>query len=277
MRSNLFLAVGLGLALAPAARADMAAPDPLMVRLINAQGVIIGKVTEYEKKPVSTTRTPKDKQKTNFQVMVVKIDDHLRGFKGETHVRVGFIPVNSLRRGNTFAAPAVGSRACFFLAPHHKESFFVAQPYWDIVPEGKGTNFEATMKSLKEFAAVYDQPEKALTSKKPEERFNAAAVLILKYRGAGGVRGNGKPLGTKQEPIDARQSKLILEALRDSDWTKPYSYLQVSPQYVFYRLGLTKADGWNPKRFVNQKDQIAQTKKWLTDHAGTYRIKKFVP
>ncbi|MGE3804443.1 MAG: hypothetical protein AB7K24_07205 [Gemmataceae bacterium] len=251
------------------ARADIAAPDPLPVRLAGADAALVGTVTEFEKKTVTTTRVPTDKQAVEFQVMVVKVQDNLRGLKGETHVRVGFIPTSG-KRLNEIPTPTVNSRAVFFLKKHHQEDFYVAQPYWDIIIENKQGGFEQQVKSLKDMSKILENPEKGLESKNAEERFTAAALLVIANRG--GLR--GAPRVGKEEPIDAKQSKLILLALRDADWNKPFTSLQVTAPYLFARLNLTKADGWNPPPFKSQAEYVAAAKKWLGANADTYRIKR---
>ena len=46
------------------------------------------------------------------------------------------------------------------------------------------------------------------------------------------------------EPIDPGQSKLILKALLEADWTKKEGPLQVEAARLFVRLGLKAPNGW---------------------------------
>jgi hypothetical protein len=79
----------------------------------------------------------------------------------------------------------------------------------------------------------------------------------------------------KQEPIDGARSKRILEALADADWSNtPGRPGMLNPQSMFFRLGLTPQDGWEPPKDFRQLPEIA--KKWLKDYADSYRVKQFV-
>src|SRR4051794_29476363 len=101
-----FLLAGL-VALAccvPAARADRMAPDPIPLRAIKANTVVVGKVTKIEDKTVKINEV-------EYQVAVVKVEQGLHGAEGLTHVRVAFT-ANKRR-----ATPAEGQEGVFFLAP----------------------------------------------------------------------------------------------------------------------------------------------------------------
>ena len=97
-----------------------------------------------------------------------------------------------------------------------------------------------------------------------------AALLIARYR-------TPRPFTPmpKTEAIAAEQSKLILEALSGADWGNvPGRNWALSPQGLFFRLGLTPGDGWvQPKDF---KQLPTEAKKWLKANSGTYRIQRYV-
>jgi hypothetical protein len=96
-----------------------------------------------------------------------------------------------------------------------------------------------------------------------------AALLITQYRTyQRGVHNKER----KTEPIDAAQSKLILEALAGADWKKSVSDFQVTPQRLFNQLGATPQDGWKPQAFNDAKDFETAAKTWLKEHAATFRI-----
>src|SRR5262245_26019483 len=83
----------LAVATIPAsARAMMVAPAPLAQRVATADCVVIGKVTRIEDKTVTAARFPGDKEKGEYQVAVVQIEEAVVGARGLTHIRVGFIP-----------------------------------------------------------------------------------------------------------------------------------------------------------------------------------------
>ena len=111
-----------------------------------------------------------------------------------------------------------------------------------------------------------------LKGKNADDRFLTAAMLIARYR-------TPRPGETKTEAIDAEESKLILQALADADWTvKPAPGIlglqTMNPQNIFYRLNLTPQDGWTQPTDV--KDVPDAAKQWLKDNAEKYRIQRFV-
>ena len=103
---------GLGLLLAalPApAKAMMIAPAPIPQRVAHADVVVVGKVTAIEEKTVSVALAPGAKDKVEYRIAVIKVQDDLLGAKGLTHIKVGFIVPKE--RPPRPASPAVPS-AC---------------------------------------------------------------------------------------------------------------------------------------------------------------------
>ena len=79
---------------------------------------------------------------------------------------------------------------------------------------------------------------------------------------------------TKTEAVPAEESRLILRALADADWSGR-AFAPLSPQGVFLRLGLTEKDGWKPPADLRNFPAAAQ--KWLKENAGKYRVRRYVP
>ena len=48
----------------------------------------------------------------------------------------------------------------------------------------------------------------------------------------------------------------------------------MNPLMSFYQLGLTDKDGWKPS--PDQTKQQEEAKKWLKDHADSYKLQRFV-
>src|SRR5438874_1646650 len=64
------------------AKALMIAPPPGPQRVAMADAVVVGKVTSIEAKTVMATRFPGDKEKGEYTIAVVKIEETLAGAKG---------------------------------------------------------------------------------------------------------------------------------------------------------------------------------------------------
>jgi hypothetical protein len=263
------------LLLAGPARADMAAPPPPQQRAAMAETVVVGKVVSIEEKTVGAKRYPGDPDKGEYQIAVVKIDSAILGAKGLTHVRVGFIPQADDPKVKIRRPPPVqlkkDDEVILFLQPHFEANFHVAPAYYDgVFKRGDGKEFEKTVEDAKRVGKLLSDPQANLTAKDAKDRFETAALLIVRYRR------NGLLTPTmKEQPIDAKESKLILEALAEADWGKGETrWDALTPMNTFAALHLTPKDGWTPPQDLTKVPDAA--KKWLKDNADTYRIKKFV-
>jgi len=271
------------------ARALMVAPAPMPQRVVTADCVFVGKVTAVEDSTVEASPFPNN-PKVHYKVAVVKVTDAVTGTKGLTSIRVGFIapmeepkvqPVDPKDGGvRPVIRPirrfpqvnlAAGQEALFFLKKHHDQDFYIAPMYYDVVNKENNENFAKDLETLKKSAKLMEKPEAGLKSKNADERFLTAALLVMKYRTFNQVGG-----APKLEPIDAEQSKLILQALADADWSNRQDRTQLSPQQTFFTLGLQPQDGWKPVAFKTPEELADAAKKWLKENAGTYRVQRFV-
>ena len=134
------------------------------------------------------------------------------------------------------------------------------------VNSDKNKDFDKEVQAAKASAKVTENLTGSLKAKDAEERLSAAAVLIEKYR-------TFRP-NAKQEPIDAEESKQILQALAGADWQTQVNYmsLRTNPTQLFQRLGVTAKDGFVPPKGGNYQDAIRM---WLVRNADTYRIQRF--
>ena len=265
------------------ARAMMIAPPSVAQRVATADGVIVGKVISLEPKTVFATRFPGDKEKGEFVIAVVKVDEALVGVVGAKEVRVGFIappppppaPVPGapilLRKPYRGPTLAVDQEACLYLTKHSTESFFTLPAYYDVVNKKDNPNFAKEIEWVKKAAKLLADPKTGFASKDAEDRFITAALLLSRYqrRVFGTV---GEP---KSEPISAEESKQILLALLDADWTNAGRDPQIartSPQLFFSML--PNKPGWTqPKDYKQFPDEA---RKWLKANAETYRVTKIV-
>jgi hypothetical protein len=264
-----------------AKRAMLIAPAPIFERVARAESIVTGKVTEIAEKTVTVPSLPGAKDKTEYLVALVKIDDGIQGSKGVTHLKVGFrapqaaAPGRPIRIGGGRGEAKLekDQEVLLFLAPHHSGEFQIMEAYFDVVDKTADT-FDKDVEAAKKYAKLLADPDKGLKSKDAMERLTTAAMLIAKYR-------TPRPSATelKQEPIDAAQSKLILNTLADADWTpaKPGGLApnnQLMPLNLFIRLNLTEMDGWKPPMNGNKFAEIAQ--QWIKDNKDKYVLKRFV-
>ncbi len=267
--------------------AMMIAPAPVSQRVATADVVVVGKVTAFADKTVSARPVPGATEKVEYQVAVVRIDDALVGAKDTKEIRVGFrlpppapAPVPGPGGGPVRIGPirkwrepslVLDQEAMLFLVKHPEADFYVLPAYFSAIDK-KGPNFANDLAEVRKAARLLADPKAGLESKNADERLLTAGLLISRYR-TPRVAGPAKT-----EPIDAVQSKLILQTLADADWKaapRPGIGLNtMTPQVLFFRLGLQPKDGWTQPRDGKAIPEAAQ--KWLKDNADTYRIERFV-
>ncbi len=276
------LACLAALAIAAPLHAMMIAPQPVPLRVAQAEVVVGGKVTKIEDKTVTIA-------KAEYQIAVVKVEDPILNAKGIKEIRVGFMappavpnPGGPIIRPGRRGITLVEDEELVLMLSKSGEGdiYFIQGPY-GAVKKANNAKYEEEVGEVKKAAKLLADPMASLKSKDADERLQTAAMLVERYR-------TQKPPYTnppKQEPIDAAESKLILETLRDADWNPPAPkpgvavFMRITPQNSFFRLGLTKEDKWEfpvvqPGQPPVNVPELAQ--KWLKDNADTYRIKKFV-
>jgi hypothetical protein len=260
------------------AQAMLVAPAPIPQRVATADVVIVGKVTGFGDRTVSALPFPGATVKAEYQVALVKVQQALLGAKGMKEIRVGFMPPPPPGPGGRLpirrypaANLTLNQEACLFLTRHPAADFYTAPAYYDVISKTGNANFPRDLDEVKRCARLLADPKAGLESKDKDERFLTAAMLITRYRTPRPSRA-GPP---KTEPVDAAQSQRIFEALAGADWTvRNPRPAQMTPQSVFFRLGLKPADGWTQPRDYRETSEAAR--KWLKEHAGTYRIQRFV-
>jgi hypothetical protein len=277
-RTVIALTAGLALlAGAAPAPAMLPAPAPIPVRVAGADAVVVGKLGKVEDKTASAAPVPGAK-KVDYQVLTLKVEEGILGARKGDEIRLGFVlptppPPGVFRSGGGRAVVySPGQEGLFFLTKHADESFYVAPMYFSFTGK-QNANYAKELELTKRCVKLLDDPLTGLKSKEAEDRLLTAAMLISRYRQY--RPGDGNP--PKTEAIPADESKLILNVLAESDWTAkaggPLGYL--TPQGLFNQLGATDKDGWVlPK--APPAVQIDAARKWLKEHADTYRIQRFV-
>ena len=242
-------------------------PPPGPARVANSDVVIVGKVDALEPQDVKVGNT-------NYRIAVVKINEGIKGAKaGQPTLRIGFVPIEKpnpmvIRTGARPVQLEPGQEGLFVLKKHAREDFYtIGGVVGYFINSDKNKDFDKEVQAAKASAKVTENLTGSLKAKDAEERLSAAAVLIEKYR-------TFRP-NAKQEPIDAEESKQILQALAGADWHVQVNFmsLRTNPTQLFQRLGVMAKDGFVPPKGGNYQDAIRM---WLVRNADTYRIQRFV-
>lgn len=271
------------LALASSARADVAAPPPLVFQMVTAETIVVGTVIGFADQDVLAKPYPQSKQKVPYRIALVRVSKGIQGSKQGKVIRVGYLappkPVVNQPKKLVFPSSRrptmqlkVGQQALLFLKKHPVESFLIPPGYYSIKTAQPKTpkHFNQYVHEVQRMANILANPIPALKSQDDKIRVQAATLLIAKYR--------QPPFGRKfkQVPVDAEENKLILNALANADWSK-YNNYSLLLQAVDL-LGLTPKDGFvRPKRITSPKDYPNAVRNWLKTHANTYRMKRLVP
>jgi hypothetical protein len=284
-----------GLAVPTSARAVAIRPMPGPQQLAQADIVVVGKVLGIEDQDVAAAPFKGATNKVNYRIAVVKVSQQLKGDKTKGTIRVGFIPPGPVvqprpgvirpgvwRAGVQLTA---GQEGLFYLNKHPTESFYLVN-FGGFTSNQNKAAFDQQLKTAQQAAKLLADPISGLKSENAKDRLLTASLLLTKYRTA-----RGGPV--KTEPIDAKESKLILKAILDADWTpKPIRFGDPTPnpQQLFYQLGATVKDGWQPPqpkrvitpgqppRFIFDPQAVPNAMRtWLREHLDTFRIQRFVP
>src|SRR5688572_12399880 len=99
--------------------------QPTSMRVIQAECVIVGKITSVEKLTIKASASPGDTSQTEYQVAVVKVEESLLGAKNVTHIKIGYVPapvgtgeeaeIRGRRRYYPAVNFAVGQEVCLIL------------------------------------------------------------------------------------------------------------------------------------------------------------------
>ncbi len=164
---------------------------------------------------------------------------------------------------------AVDQEACLFLTKHSDEPFFTIPAYYNIINKKDNPNFATEMATLKKSAKLLADPKAGFESKDAEDRFLTAALVLTRYQAVkpGTI---GQP---KMEPISAEESKQILLAIAEANWTSTApGMFMMNPQAMFNRL--PNKTGWTQP--MDFKLFPEKAKEWLKANAGSYRVQKYV-
>lgn len=261
-------------------------PNPQ--RVLNADAIVVGKVTALEGKTVKAESPLGNTQQVEYQIAVVKVAEALAGGNGLTHVKVGFVvpqaappvapppaikdrvPIRLPRLDNRLQPVTLGKgqEVCLFLKAHPKEAFYTVKSSVDVIDRA-APDYAAQVREVRLLAKAARDPMAALKSKDAAERFHAAALQLYRHRTA-----TSSPL--REELVPAEESKLILLGIAEGDWTPQAGRANpLHPQTLFYLLRPTVRDGWvQPPQAQDIPDAAKQ---WLKARADSYRLKRYVP
>lgn len=225
--------------------------------------------------------------KLDYRIAVVKVHEVIHGQKDVKELRLGFVSPDQDRAVDkagknmpSLAEPAfhsvkVGQDGVFFLRKHHQGNFYINFVLFNgFLPSGDAPEFTKNLANARRLSRVLEHPLEALKTENASNRYLAAIMLVNRYRLYG-----AKTCKLPEKVIDGEESKLLLKTLAEADWRvdndamNPIMY-PPHPYHVFLRLGVTKADGYDPPTNDN-RDTLKYTQSWLRDNQEKYRIQRF--
>jgi hypothetical protein len=266
--------------------------------------VVVGKVVELEPDTVAVApyRGGPKEQLVSYKVAHLKIEDRVRGASGVTQVRVGFSAeapallgpgADTGRTGRAITATvavgpqpmgiglAPGLEGCFYLAKHPTADFYLLV---GLPVQKKDPGYAKQVDRLKQVARILDEPVEALKSKDLNERFEAAQMILQRYR---------TPRGSNmREAVPDEENKLILVLLAELPWVpadgkrvRPDGRMVPHREALWYALnpgefGFKRPDvpkrqpGDPPVEMTKLMDEA--TTKFLKENADKIKLKRFV-
>lgn len=271
LAARLLAGFGLLAAAVPvlACRGEPLPPQPVLAAS-QADAVVVGTVVEVEDTPTNAKPHPDAAEEMPYTVAVVRIDTPLLGVKNLTHLRVA-VPFGTLDRAG--APFHEGGKFLFFLQKHSTTQLLLpsyAHPTVDLSQPGAGD----VLHRVTVAANAVNDPVKALTAKESEDRVIAAVALAHRYR-----RIPPNSNGTDRLPRPAAESKLLLAALTEAEWSAERRYDETNPYRVIPGMGL-EIDGFKLPGNTNGEEVGAATKKafvkWLAESGDKAVVRQIV-
>ncbi len=239
-------------------------PSPA-ARLALSDTVLVGKVLSVENRTLRL-RLAAGQEPLPFDVVVLKVQSMLRGDERLTHLRMAVmkhqvVPVNF--------------EGVFFLNAHAEEPVYTMSSDGYDYPIDRANNpgFLTQVEQLKRMGQLLRDPLASLKSRKAEDRFLTAALLISQYRTfRPGVHDNA----AKTTPIDSTTSKLILRALAESDWNRDAADFRLTPWRMFNMLGIKPAEGLDFTNAPTLQARCEILQKWMKTNEDRFVIQTFV-
>jgi len=261
----------------------VARPFSVVEKVARAELVVVGKITGFDK----DTMLPQyvgDPNKVAHKVAVVKIEKGLLGAEKMTEVKVAFLappkvdpnaPVRPVLGGFRALNLTEGQEGVFFLTK--TGDFYTATPMMTPL-DSKADDYKVGVEIAGKATAAILEPMKALKADKADDRYLAATALITKYRTV------PDSVETETVKVAADETKLILKALAEGDWSKYDAHI-VNGMQAFHSLALTEKDGWVAPVIANvpgappvdfsavNRDAFG---KWIDGPGAKYQINKIV-
>lgn len=260
-------------------------------KVVMADVIVEGRVVNIQEKSVEATVSPNSKNKVEYKIALVQVGQTLKGKLTNNLIKIGFQVPRAVKppvpgRPNVRPVPILPGRGnvqlqvnqegLFFLRKHHDGDFYTLPMFGTFVSSSNQEAYKRELDITKSTIRVLDNPMEGLKSNNPATRLETASTLVTLYR--------TPPFGSrsKQVPISAEESQLILKAMAEASWDrKDYQgagkNYQLYPYNLFSRLGIGPQDGFQrPKVVKNINTLTDAAQAWVKENWRTYRIQKYV-
>ena len=276
-------AVTLGGAQAKALRIAAPVAASTKTKTLQAEAVVVGKVTSIDKETVDLEQFPGN-PKVPHTIANIKIETSLFGTKNVTHVKVAFVKPGDeggqggggIRPGRPFPGnqqfvPTEDQEGVFFLQKHPTSANHYTIQMGHNPVLSADAKYKDELETVKAMAASFADPVKALKAEKDEDRVANALSLAQKYRM---YPMNNMSGVTEDTPISADESKLFVKVLTDVDWTKHADAPKLADA-----LGLMPGNYGIPRvAAADGEEPLAARQKafkaWADKFGGKFEVKK---
>jgi hypothetical protein len=287
---GLAAAAAVALAATPAQALRIALPvaASTKTKAMQADAVVVGKVTGIDKETVDLEQFP-GSGKVPHTVANIKIETSLLGAKNVTHIKLAYVkPGEEGQPGDVFpGGPGIGrpfpgrgfqaftptedQEGVFFLQKHPTSDKHFVVPMGHSPILSTDANYKDELEKVKGMAGTFADPVKALKVEKEEERVANALTLAQKYRSAPQNNNSGV---LEETAIPAEETKLLLKVLAEVDWTKHADAPRLADV-----LGLMPGNYGIPRVAAGDTEEpLAARQKafkaWADKYAAKFEVKK---
>jgi hypothetical protein len=245
--------------------------------------IVNGKVAEVERKPARYTTSPTTPVEWYTRTTRIEVSEVLLGPSKIESVRLAVNPMwldppkswsdtrNEPPKGlPRVRALAKGREGIFYLSRHHSGEVYV-EAMNPIFTDKDDPAYATELVQCRRLVRLLAEPKKSLQARDPADRLDTAGMLVWRYR----VQ---RYDNQKTEPIDAEESKLILDVLAEVEWNwYPRDPQAVAANRVFEWLAPLEGMKAPAERENFEANFTRAAKEWLRANRERHRIQRYLP
>lgn len=235
----------------------------------------VGKITAVEEKMVKVRLHPRQAWEAEVLLAEVEVRENVLGLDKVKKLRLAFWNSPVGKQFNKRPELTVGQEGLFFAVQHPKEDFAIV-----VLPgswvDAKSATYDKDLAEARHCGKLLARPLDGLKAKDASDRFLTAFMLLARYNDLAAFAYLHPEAASRDEPLGAEESKLILLALAEADWSPKDPKVQWRPLQAYNRLRGKGPTAPPTVTGMGTPEQLAAARAWLRDNAETFRISRRV-